>query len=76
MVFLTAVTLLRNRGPDAWWRKRKIFKLAAVSFLTFELQDSSQIIAKCFKILIFLFSFSMADGEIATQLPSDQCIAL
>ncbi|KAG5670348.1 hypothetical protein PVAND_000622 [Polypedilum vanderplanki] len=29
MVFLTAVNLIRSRGPDEWWRKRKIFKLAA-----------------------------------------------
>lgn len=30
MVFLTAINLVRARGPDEWWRKRKIFKLAAV----------------------------------------------
>ncbi|XP_075211740.1 mitochondrial ribosomal protein L20 [Lycorma delicatula] len=29
MVFQTAVLLIRNRGPDEFWRKRKIFKLAA-----------------------------------------------
>jgi hypothetical protein len=31
MVFLTALRLARARGPDEWWRKRKVFKLAAVS---------------------------------------------
>lgn len=31
MVFLTALRFTRSRGPDEWWRKRKIFKLAAVS---------------------------------------------
>lgn len=29
MVFLTAVNFLRNKGPDEFWRKRKIFRLAA-----------------------------------------------
>jgi tryptophan synthase alpha subunit len=31
MVFTTAINLVRSRGPDEFWRKRKIFKLAAVS---------------------------------------------
>lgn len=30
MVFTTAVNFIRSRGPDEFWRKRKIFKLAAV----------------------------------------------
>lgn len=29
MVFLTAVNFLRNKGADEFWRKRKIFRLAA-----------------------------------------------
>nr|CAH7723610.1 unnamed protein product [Callosobruchus chinensis] len=29
MVFTTAVNFVRARGPDEFWRKRKIFKLAA-----------------------------------------------
>ncbi|CAK9815200.1 39S ribosomal protein L20, mitochondrial [Anthophora quadrimaculata] len=29
MVFLTAQLLARSRGPDSFWRKRQIFKLAA-----------------------------------------------
>ncbi|XP_076162355.1 mitochondrial ribosomal protein L20 [Ptiloglossa arizonensis] len=29
MVFLTAQLFGRNRGPDEFWRKRQIFKLAA-----------------------------------------------
>ncbi|XP_022905188.1 large ribosomal subunit protein bL20m [Onthophagus taurus] len=29
MVFTTVVNLIRSRGPDEFWRKRKIFKLAA-----------------------------------------------
>ncbi|EZA53339.1 hypothetical protein DMN91_005351 [Ooceraea biroi] len=29
MVFLSPSLLIRSRGPDEFWRKRKIFKLAA-----------------------------------------------
>ncbi|XP_030761450.1 39S ribosomal protein L20, mitochondrial [Sitophilus oryzae] len=29
MVFTTAVNFVRSRGPDEFWRKRRIFKLAA-----------------------------------------------
>lgn len=29
MVFLSAQLLVRSRGPDEFWRKRQIFKLAA-----------------------------------------------
>ncbi|KOC68828.1 39S ribosomal protein L20, mitochondrial [Habropoda laboriosa] len=29
MVFLTAQLFVRSRGPDEFWRKRQIFKLAA-----------------------------------------------
>ncbi|XP_032511448.1 large ribosomal subunit protein bL20m [Danaus plexippus] len=29
MVFLNVVNLVRSRGPDEFWRKRKIFRLAA-----------------------------------------------
>ncbi|XP_046989627.1 39S ribosomal protein L20, mitochondrial [Schistocerca americana] len=29
MVFLNTILLARNRGPDEFWRKRRIFKLAA-----------------------------------------------
>ncbi|KAG4069655.1 hypothetical protein HA402_014678 [Bradysia odoriphaga] len=29
MVFTTLATFVRSRGPDEFWRKRKIFKLAA-----------------------------------------------
>ncbi|CAH0557941.1 unnamed protein product [Brassicogethes aeneus] len=29
MVFTTAVNFIRARGPDEFWRKRKIFKIAA-----------------------------------------------
>jgi large subunit ribosomal protein L20 len=31
MVFTTVANLVRSRGPDEFWRKRRIFKLAAVS---------------------------------------------
>lgn len=31
MVFLTAQLFVRCRGPDEFWRKRQIFKLAAVN---------------------------------------------
>jgi len=30
MVFLNLPLLVRARGPDEFWRKRRIFKLAAV----------------------------------------------
>ncbi|XP_067006163.2 large ribosomal subunit protein bL20m [Anabrus simplex] len=29
MVILSPISLIRSRGPDEFWRKRKIFKLAA-----------------------------------------------
>uniref|UniRef100_U5EGM8 Large ribosomal subunit protein bL20m n=1 Tax=Corethrella appendiculata TaxID=1370023 RepID=U5EGM8_9DIPT len=29
MVFTSVVNLVRSRGPDEFWRKRKIFKLSA-----------------------------------------------
>lgn len=29
MVFVSVVNLIRSRGPDEFWRKRKIFRLAA-----------------------------------------------
>ncbi|XP_050429533.1 39S ribosomal protein L20, mitochondrial [Adelges cooleyi] len=29
MVFTTAMMMVRSRGPDEFWRKRKIFKIAA-----------------------------------------------
>ncbi|XP_066140802.1 large ribosomal subunit protein bL20m [Euwallacea fornicatus] len=32
MVFTSAVNFIRSRGPDEFWRKRKIFKLAAHYF--------------------------------------------
>lgn len=31
MVFQTAALFIRSRGPDAFWRKRRIFKLSAVN---------------------------------------------
>jgi len=31
MVFTTAIMMVRSRGPDEFWRKRKIFKIAAVN---------------------------------------------
>lgn len=33
MVFTTIARFVRSRGPDEFWRKRRIFKLAAVSDL-------------------------------------------
>ena len=35
MVFLTAQLFLRSRGPDEFWRKRQIFKLAAVDIYVY-----------------------------------------
>ncbi|KAJ8971635.1 hypothetical protein NQ317_015911 [Molorchus minor] len=29
MVFTTAINFVRSKGPDEFWRKRKIFKIAA-----------------------------------------------
>uniref|UniRef100_T1H147 39S ribosomal protein L20, mitochondrial n=1 Tax=Megaselia scalaris TaxID=36166 RepID=T1H147_MEGSC len=31
MVFTSAALLVRSRGPDEFWRKRRVFKLAAVT---------------------------------------------
>lgn len=44
MVFTTVANFIRARGPDEFWRKRKIFKLAAVSFT---------ISRECYTLLIF-----------------------
>lgn len=30
MVFQTMINLVRTRGPDEFWRKRKIFKMTSV----------------------------------------------
>lgn len=30
MVFTSIVNFVRSRGPDEFWRKRKIFKLSSV----------------------------------------------
>lgn len=35
MVFLNLPLMVRARGPDEFWRKRRIFKLAAVSIILF-----------------------------------------
>jgi len=32
MVFKTLALFVRNRGPDEFWRKRKILKLSAVRY--------------------------------------------
>ncbi|KAJ8929299.1 hypothetical protein NQ314_018006 [Rhamnusium bicolor] len=32
MVFTTAVNFVRSRGPDEFWRKRRIFRLAAAFY--------------------------------------------
>lgn len=34
MVFTTVTSLVRAKGPDSFWRKRKIFKLAAVRVIS------------------------------------------
>ncbi len=31
MVFTTIAAFIRSRGPDEFWRKRKIFKISAVN---------------------------------------------
>lgn len=51
MVFLSIVNFVRCRGPDEFWRKRKIFKLAAVSTLTccFLTKSSNYLLYLCFK---------------------------
>lgn len=36
MVFLSIANFVRSRGPDEFWRKRKIFKMAAVSSVIIE----------------------------------------
>lgn len=35
MVFTSVVRFIRSRGPDEFWRKRKVFKLASVNDLLF-----------------------------------------
>lgn len=46
MVFTTALNLIRSKGPDEFWRKRKIFKLASVSFI----HKMYKIVIECFMI--------------------------
>lgn len=41
MVFTTITSLVRSRGPDEMWRKRKIFKLASVSVFIHSSTQSS-----------------------------------
>lgn len=42
MVFQTIINFVRSRGPDEFWRKRRIFKLSSVgvTFNNFFLFDS------------------------------------
>lgn len=35
MVFTSVVRFIRSRGPDEFWRKRKVFKLASVNHFAF-----------------------------------------
>lgn len=62
MVFTTIVSLVRSRGPDEFWRKRKIFKLAAVGgVINF---------FSCLFTKFLVFSISMEEDETATNWQS------
>lgn len=59
MVFTTVVNFIRSRGPDEFWRKRKIFKLAAVRFLLI-------ILWRKIFIIVQFFRHMLAEDEIVT----------
>lgn len=72
MVFTSIVALGRNRGPDEFWRKRKIFKMAAVSsFFLFELLSFFYT-----KNLMEFYSITLEGLVIVIQLQSEQYIEL
>jgi hypothetical protein len=62
MVFTTVVNFVRSRGPDEFWRKRKIFKLAAVF---------SDRVRPAFSSHIFFCRPSGEEAEIVTAFLSE-----
>lgn len=52
MVFQTMINLVRTRGPDEFWRKRKIFKMTSVIHDFFFLIFYSNFKIKFFSILL------------------------
>lgn len=66
MVFTSVVSFVRSRGPDEFWRKRRIFKLAAVIItLIIELEQF---------LMIFNFSIILVVDVIVTVLQLDMYI--
>lgn len=61
MVFTSVVNLVRSRGPDQFWRNRKIFKLSAVLFLKLFIKFDG-------KLKIYSFSTLLEEGGIVTRL--------
>lgn len=59
MVFTTVANLVRSRGPDEFWRKRKIFKLAAVSRFKIKMFNVKLI------ELLFLSIFMVEEGTVS-----------
>lgn len=64
MVFTSIVNFVRSRGPDEFWRKRKIFKLSAVSAEIYDFENK-------FTKPNIIFSISLEEDEIVIQLQSE-----
>lgn len=62
MVFTTIAAFVRSRGPDEFWRKRRIFKITAVMNFVFDYPDFF------FDQIEFVDSISLADDETAIPL--------
>jgi hypothetical protein len=56
MVFTTLALFVRNKGPDKFWKKRRILKLSAVRY--FEFQDSENV----YKLVILKLTLNSALG--------------
>lgn len=67
MVFTSLALMVRARGPDEFWRKRKIFKLAAVKHLSLTQITSNGYI---FSYLFIIFSITLGVDVTVTQLQS------
>lgn len=78
MVFQSLVNFVRARGPDEFWRKRRIFKLSAVReifLITFNININSRL-----KLLYswckFIHSITTVAEEIAIRLQLEECSVL
>lgn len=65
MVFTSVVNFVRSRGPDEFWRKRRIFKLAAVSTVG---RTAPQDPLSCNVSVQLFFSTTSVVGAIAIPL--------